>query len=1157
MKTTHRFRTFIQTSLCIVAIIAIVATGSAQQKFTHGKPDSPPQLQKQHQLRPGLYQSTMLVRNHHPNRPGYRSPAAKTNTTHLDSTFGTNGIVATNFGNSAEARSMAIQSDGKIVAAGASGDDFTLVRYDTLGVPDGTFGSGGKVTTDFGRDEEARSVAIQHDGKIVVAGYSMDEGGSSVFATARHDAARNLDATDRGPTVFALARYDTAGNLDTTFGTGGKDTTAIGVGGVDEAYSVAIQSDGKILVAGYSCNETATDFALVRYTANGSLDPTFGTGGKVATAIGSQNDKAYSLAIQSDGKIVVAGYSYDTTTNHNVFALVRYDTSGNLDNTFGTGGKDTTRFGTSNAEAYSVVIQTDGKIVAAGTSESDETEDDVFTVVRYNTDGSLDGTFGSGGKTTIPVGTDKSKAYSIAIQSDRRIVLSGYARIQSDEEFALARITDAGILDSTFGENGTVTTYMGSSDPAAYAVGIQRDGKIVAAGYSLDDNASFALARYIVYPVGFGPMSASHIGDTSATLNGAVNPEGVSTIVWFLYGASSGANTDSLAADQSPITANSGISVSAAVGGLAPGRTYYFTISTNSSKGYFRSDEKSFRTLYPKAGTALKFDGAGDYLRIEDDSRLELTTHYTIEAWIKPHGFAWLGGIVSKYNTSGSRGYVLRLSNASPYTGINFDELQTGSGILEADKWYHIAAVNDSGSRLLYVNGVKVPLSGSSPIDAYANSDPLTIGVDFLAGPRYFNGIIDEVRIYNVALDSTRIRDDMHRVFASTPAGLVGYWLFNDSTGTTAQEVVNGFEGTLTNFNFDASDGWVSSTIPAGKGASTDSTNFTDGTATLGTVSLVTTDGFDAPMQLVATQIDDSPSSLPTSSPTMLSDRYWVVNAFGSPGTFSTSLTFTVPSSFTNNGSESSSTFTLYRRSSASDGDWTMLIHGASGVTSTTVTFDGITSFSQFSLGQGGLLPIQLASLTATTLTTGVQLEWTTLSEVNSLGFYVERRPVNAGTYATVSDLIPGAGTSVQELHYQWMDTKVTDGNYNYRLRLVDLDGSYEYSNAIVVAVSGVLGVGDKGLLPTEFALGQNYPNPFNPSTVINYQLPVASYVKLIVYNMLGQEVATLINGIQDAGYKSLLFDASSAGSGLPSGIYVYKLNAGTFVDVKKMLIVR
>ena len=874
------------------------------------------------------------------------------------------------------------------------------------------------------------------------------------------------------------------------------------------------------------CESFSTLRKLKKLFFNSLLDGSFGTGGKITTAIGSNSDKAYAVSLQTDGKIVVAGHSDDG--DYDFFSLARYNNDGSLDGTFGTGGKVTTAFGSGSSDAYAASLQTDGKIIAAGSSYDGYQY--VFTLARYDSDGSLDGTFGNSGK---------------------------------------------------------VTTAIRSKDDEAYAVSVQTDGKIVAAGNSSDGNRNdFAVVRYLVYPVGIGVHPPSDVCDVSANLQGAVNAMGVSTTVRFLYGTSSGIYSDSVNAVPGTVSDDTGMSVAAGVAGLSGDTKYYCALATTSSEGYYRGDEEEFKTLQPTAGTALMFNGDGDYVVVRDNTRLQLTTAYTIEAWIKPRSFPWLAGIVSKYQNPGANGFALRLSGEAE-EGINFDEMETSDRILEADHWYHIAAVNNSGARTLYVNGVNVPLSGT-PLTVQANDNDLTIGTDYLNNgggrtlyvnganvplsgtpltveandndlteSRDFDGTIEEVRIWNVARDSTEIRNDMHRVFTTIPEGLVGYWPLNDSTGTTAQDCASGFEGRLNSFDFNSWDGWRSSTIPAGKGTSIDSTNFTNGTASLGTVSLATTDAFDAPMQLVGTQIDCSPNSLPNSSPTMLSDRYWVVNAFGTPGTFSTNLTFTVPSGFTSNGSASASSFTLYKRSSASDGDWTMLIHGASGVTSTTVTFDGITSFSQFSLGQGGLLPIQLASFTATTLTTGVQLEWTTLSEVNSMGFFVERRPIDAGAYTTVSDLIPGAGTSVQELHYQWMDTTVTDGNYNYRLKLVDLNGASTYSNAITVAVSGVLGVKDRKALPKEFALQQNYPNPFNPTT--NFQYSIASagggsqLTILKVYDILGREVATLVNEVKQPGEYSVTWDASNE----PSGVYICRLSAGSFTEVRKLLLLK
>ena len=166
--------------------------------------------------------------------------------------------------------------------------------------------------------------------------------------------------------LWALIRWlAAAGDLDTSFDSDGKVTTAIG-SAMTLLRSVAIQSDGKIVAAGYSDNGSNYDFALVRYNTDGSLDTSFDSDGKVTTAIGSGNDSAFSVAIQSDGKIVAAGYSTTVVTDD--FALVRYNTDGSLDTSFDSDGKVTTAIGSGDDDAFSVAIQSDGKIVAAGYS---------------------------------------------------------------------------------------------------------------------------------------------------------------------------------------------------------------------------------------------------------------------------------------------------------------------------------------------------------------------------------------------------------------------------------------------------------------------------------------------------------------------------------------------------------------------------------------------------------------------------------------------------------------------------------------------------------------------------------------------------------------------------------------------------------------------
>jgi uncharacterized delta-60 repeat protein len=243
----------------------------------------------------------------------------------LDTTFnpggalppGTAGAVTTDFGGADDkAWAVTIQpADNKIVAAGNSGNDFAVARYNVDGSPDTSFDSDGKLTTDFGTSGDyGKAVAIQYDGKIVVAGY---------------------DAND-----FAVIRYNSNGSLDTSFGSDGMATTDLG-SGADRAWGVALQSDGRIVAAGYSNN----DFAVARYNSNGSLDTSFGTGGKVITDIDGSIDNGNAVAVAGD-KIYVAGKAYVAASGNDDFAVVCYNSDGSLDTSFDTDGKVTTDFGT-------------------------------------------------------------------------------------------------------------------------------------------------------------------------------------------------------------------------------------------------------------------------------------------------------------------------------------------------------------------------------------------------------------------------------------------------------------------------------------------------------------------------------------------------------------------------------------------------------------------------------------------------------------------------------------------------------------------------------------------------------------------------------------------------------------------------------------------
>ncbi|MBK6370284.1 MAG: T9SS type A sorting domain-containing protein [Flavobacteriales bacterium] len=383
-----------------------------------------------------------------------------------DSSFGFVGRVTTNFGTgSAVGLSVAIQPNGNILVAGSSGGDFAVARYTTDGTLDNTFSTDGKVTTDFGAGNDTGwSVAIQPDGRIVVVG-------SAVIGTT-YD--------------LALARYTTDGSLDNSFSVDGKVTTDFGPA-TDDGRSVTIQPDGKIVVAGESNNGTDLDFALARYTTDGSLDNSFGVNGKVTTAIGTGNDRGTSVTIQPDGKIVVAGESNNGTDDD--FALARYTTDGSLDNSFGVNGKETTAFGTGDDIGQSIAIQPDGSIVVAGGANNGTDSD--FAVARYNTDGTLDNSFSGDGKMTTDFGTD-DYGRSVAIQPDGKVVVAGYSNNGLYSDLSLARYNTDGTLDNTFSGDGKVTTDVGPYSDFGYSVAIQPDGRIiVAGGYSY-----FAVARF-------------------------------------------------------------------------------------------------------------------------------------------------------------------------------------------------------------------------------------------------------------------------------------------------------------------------------------------------------------------------------------------------------------------------------------------------------------------------------------------------------------------------------------------------------------------------------------------------------------------------------------------------------------------------------------
>jgi uncharacterized delta-60 repeat protein len=350
----------------------------------------------------------------------------------LDSTFGNNGIVITPTANSSEINAIALQPDGKIVAAGYSNNlgiyHFQIARYNIDGTLDNSFGNGGIVITSIGNSSMPFSIQIQPDGKIITAG--------------------SVEPNNTAPPFqfhSVIVRYNSDGSLDTDFGTGGIVTTMADPM-EDGIASILLQINGKIIAGGWAGNQ----FLLMRYNTDGSLDNTFGIGGMIKTYMEGSQSYIWAIAQQPDGKILAAGTTGDVSNYK--FALARFNTDGTIDTNFGILGKVTTDFNPFFYDvATSISLISGGQILLAGYSESN------IAMAKYNNDGTPDVSFGNGGKITSgnypPV-----PHQSLGIQSDGKIIVSGNTIITPTNSYgySLTRFNTDGTPDSSFGVSGNI-----------------------------------------------------------------------------------------------------------------------------------------------------------------------------------------------------------------------------------------------------------------------------------------------------------------------------------------------------------------------------------------------------------------------------------------------------------------------------------------------------------------------------------------------------------------------------------------------------------------------------------------------------------------------------------------------------------------------------
>ncbi len=562
------------------------------------------------------------------------------------------------------------------------------------------------------------------------------------------------------------------------------------------------------------------------------------------------------------------------------------------------------------------------------------------------------------------------------------------------------------------------------------------------------------------------------------------------------------------------------------------------------------------------AGTALQFNGDSSY--VDGGNGISFGTgDLTLEVWVRPEVSSAVilskeqsGDVYSQFRLGLYAGQVFfMMSDAiSPYTLSLWNGIYNvmSPDTIPLDAWTHIAAVRTGTWHGLYINGNLVSYYSTGSVIDHENTLSVLFGMQGGNASTLFEGNLDDIRIWTTARTAQQIRENMHLRLSGTETGLAGYWRFDEGAGSTAFDNAGSNDGTLN--GFDTTVCWVASTAPFGVGTSYSETAFQSAYSTFeGMLALRDScDAFDNPVDITVTRIMNPPNVPAVGSSTMLADRYWIVDVFGTPGTYRVDLGFTVPTSFTDDGAGDITLYSLYKRASNDDGAWNLDVAGADSVGDTIAYFECRPSLGQFMLGTNEALPLQLAMFNASVVADGrVQLAWTTVSETNNYGFYVERRLKTATTFTTVSGLIPGAGTSLAEHHYEWTDMNVGPTSYVYRLRQVDLTGHITYSNEITV--SGVLSVNEEAA-PRVFQLNQNYPNPFNPTTVIKFSVEKLEHATVKVYNILGVEVAQLFDGMAEPGhYYKFNFDGSQIGSGM----YFYRIITDSHTAVKKMLMLK
>ena len=546
----------------------------------------------------------------------------------LDTSFGTGGIVTTAVTNNInEGTALDFTSTGQIIVAGTgqtfnsstytypNGYDIEVERYNLNGTLDTSFGAGGFETIDYAsKNQYVSSVRVLSSGNILLAGYDASAAGHYESMAVRLTPSGALDTSYQGTgraavvlgqfitstiaadgtvteagapgdngSSFAVARTTSQGTVDTSFGNQGLVTTDFVGSMASTGNALAVGADGKTIIVGDASQNTGNVFAVARVNTDGTPDSTFGTNGVTTISFNGVDDRATAVAIQPDGKIVVAGYTNSGTSSvpNYDFAVVRLNADGSVDSSFGNYGTvvidqllQYPSYQMTQDYAYGVALAPDGRVVIAGFTSQHLNGFNVMAIARLTSTGALDTSLNGTGRADVPGGQYSAIAFSVAVDSSGRMVLGGYAQPTSGAwGFYLARLSTSGTMDNTFGTSGATFSALGGNSSVLHSIAIQPDGRIDAGGYaSVSGYENFAVARYTVN----GVLDPSFNTSGYALMN--ISSAGVGAVVPLSDGgilASGGVGKVTLA----KFTSTGALDASFGSGGIAASNFSQFSIS--------------------------------------------------------------------------------------------------------------------------------------------------------------------------------------------------------------------------------------------------------------------------------------------------------------------------------------------------------------------------------------------------------------------------------------------------------------------------------------------------------------------------------------------------------------------------------------------------